>query len=132
MKPNPEPGRRSTPSQSKHPLQWGTYVPAELKRGYKRIYGGSQAQPHVSSTRMHRTANGTRHCNDISMSAPGECPAVSLIDATVVEELYGLELKRREQYLLIRLRDIPPVVGEGGGLDCGRGRCNREPGRSRL
>ncbi len=27
-----------------------------------------------------------------------KCPAVSLIDATVVEELYGLELKRREQY----------------------------------
>ena len=33
----------------------------------KTTRGGSQGQPNVHSTRMHRTANGTRHPNDIRM-----------------------------------------------------------------
>jgi hypothetical protein len=44
-------------------------VPVGSGRKDERICGGSRAQPNVSSTGMHQTANGTRHCNDISMSA---------------------------------------------------------------
>ncbi len=55
-------------------IREGIWTLVESRREHEVIYGGSQAQPNVSSTRMHRTANGTRHCNDISMSARGACP----------------------------------------------------------
>ncbi len=55
-------------------LREGIWILVESKREHEAICGGSQAQPNVHSTRVHRAANGTRHCNDISMSAPGACP----------------------------------------------------------
>ncbi len=62
MKPKPE----SEPG--------GIRTPAESRREDEDIRGGSRTHSNVSSTRMHRAANGTRPCNDISMPAPNAVP----------------------------------------------------------
>ncbi|MDN7024014.1 hypothetical protein FGU65_03760 [Methanoculleus sp. FWC-SCC1] len=55
-------------------LREGIWILVESKRERESICGGSRAHQNVHSTRMHQAANGTRHCNDISVSAPGACP----------------------------------------------------------
>ena len=54
-------------------IREGIWILVESRREHEGICG-SQAQPNVHSTRMHPAANGTRHCNDIRMPAPGACP----------------------------------------------------------
>ena len=55
-------------------IREGIWTLVESRREHEEICGGSQAQPNVHSTRVHRAANGTRHCNDIRMPTPGACP----------------------------------------------------------
>ena len=55
-------------------IREGIWTLVESRREHEAICGGSQAQPNVHSTRVHRAANGTRHCNDIRMPTPGACP----------------------------------------------------------
>lgn len=87
MKPKPEPEIRETGS------------PAGPGREERTICGGSQAQPIVSSTRMHRTANGTRHSNDISVSAPKAVP-LYLIAGVVAAEVARHKRALREIHVV--------------------------------
>jgi len=83
MKRKLRPVTRDDTFEKQHPLhrgigrpmiREGIRTPVESIREHEEICGGNQAQPNVHSTRMHRAANGTRHCNDIRVPAPGACP----------------------------------------------------------
>ncbi|RXE57152.1 hypothetical protein ABH15_03250 [Methanoculleus taiwanensis] len=80
--------------------QRGTSVLKESRREDEVICGGSQAQPIVSSTRMHRTANGTRHCNNISIATPGDAP--QKVPLYLIAHAVAAEVVRHKR----RLREI--------------------------
>ncbi len=52
----------------------------------------------LSYYQTYRLLHGYTNSKTIYTGILDKCPAVSLIDATVAEEVYGLEIKRREQY----------------------------------
>ncbi len=115
MKPKPEEGTRDAITAPGE--QRGSSVLNEARREDDRIYGGSQAQPNVHSTRMNRTANGNRHSNDISVSAPKAVP-LYLIAQVVAAEVARHKRALREIHVVGTAGHcyaVTVLAGEAGG-----------------